>query len=183
LNLVTSLQDLLTEPPRCGRTHLIAIDGKAGSGKTTLANQLFLATAIHRDVNIIHLDEVYAGWENALGKSLTNTLSNLLENLSNERTSSLPIFNWYKMAFDGWKEIAPSNLIIIEGVGSAQAAVRKFATATIWLDVDPAIGLQRVLDRDGNEFRDEMLHWQQAENTLFQNDHTRENADFILSTF
>lgn len=182
MNLVAAVEDLLSGPSNCGTTHLIAIDGRAGAGKTTLARELSLALGVTRHVNIIHLDEIYNGWENALGRSLTQTLSQLLDDLSSERVSSLPIFNWKDMAFDSQKEISPCDLMIIEGVGSAQEVVRKFATATIWLDIDPANGLQKVLDRDGMGIRKEMLQWQVREDAHFLSDRTRERADFVLST-
>ena len=86
------------------------------------------------------------------------------------------------MAFDSQREILPCDLIIIEGVGSAQAIVRKFASATIWLEIDPAIGLQRVLDRDGAELSEEMKQWQLDEAQLLQRDQIHKEADFNLST-
>ena len=180
MNLVAVVEDLLSGPARCGTSHLIAIDGHAGAGKTTLAQELFLALGVTHGVEIIHLDEVYAGWENGLGKSLTHTLMKLVDDLSSARSSDLPIFNWTDRVFDSVKVISPCELIIIEGVGSAQEIVRKFATATIWLDIDPPIGLQRVLDRDGNSIHEQMLQWQQDEEELFLRDRTREKADFIL---
>jgi uridine kinase len=182
VNLVAAIEDLLSEPSRCGRTHLIAIDGRAGAGKTTLANELSLALGVDRAVKIIHLDMAYAGWENSLGESLTAMLSKLLADLSRDRAALLPIFNWKEMAFDSEQVISPADLIIMEGVGSAQAVVRKFATATIWLDIDPTIGLQRVLDRESMAIHDQMRRWQVAEEAHFLADGTREKADFILST-
>jgi uridine kinase len=182
LNFFAAIEDLLSKPSHCGKTHLIAIDGRAGAGKTTLAEGLSLALGVNRAVKIIHLEMIYAGWEGSLGKSLTMTLSQLLEDLSNDRASLLPIFNWQEMAFDSEKLVSPSDLIIFEGVGSAQEIVRRFATATIWLDIDPAIGLQRVLDREGMAIHDQMRQWQREEEALFLYDQTREKADFILST-
>ena len=183
MNLVAALEDLLSEPSRCGKSHLIAIDGRAGAGKTTLANELSLALGVDHAVTLIHLDMVYAGWEGSLGESLTATLSQLLSDLSGGRATLLPIFNWKEMVFDSEQVVSPSGLIILEGVGSAQAAVRKYSTATIWLDIDPIIGLQRVLDREGMAFQNQMHRWQVAEEAHFLADDTREKADFILSTW
>jgi uridine kinase len=181
MNLISALADLLEGQAKCGTTHLISIDGHAGAGKTTLAGELFLAFSLTRQVEVIHLEEIYGGWKDAVGPSLTQALTKLLEDLSNERTSLLPVFNWEFMEFDSPKEISPHDLIIIEGVGSAQEIVRKYATATIWLDVDPTTGLQRVLARDGMGIREQMLDWQVKEDAHFLKDHTRETADFILS--
>lgn len=176
------MQDLLVAPARCGKTHLIAIDGRAGAGKTTLANELFLSLSLVRTVSVIHTDEIYAGWELALGESLTETLFQLLNDLSNEKTHQLPIYDWRTKAFESHRLIPPCDLIIIEGVGSAQAVVRAYAMATIWLDIDSPHGLERVLERDGPSIEREMHQWQIDEDRLFLRDQTRESADFIFST-
>jgi hypothetical protein len=39
-----------------------------------------------------------------------------------------------------------------------------------------------VLERDGEEIRNEMVKWQKMESQYFARDLTRERADFILST-
>jgi len=182
LNLVAAIEDLLSGPSRCGSTHVIAIDGRAGAGKTTLASDLSLALGVNRTVALLHMDEIYAGWENALGESLTRTLSKLMDDLAKDSSSTLPIFNWSAMAFDSERVISPGDLIILEGVGSAQEAVRTLATATIWLDIDPLHGLERVLHRDGVGIQNQMRQWQHDEDALFLRDCTREKADFILST-
>lgn len=182
MNLIAALEDLLSGSACCGTTHIIAIDGRAGAGKTTLADELFLAFSATRNVTVIHLEEVYAGWEDALGETLTKTLTELLESLEQGQRYSLPIYNWKTMAFDSEREISPCDLIIIEGVGSAQSIVREFASATIWLDIDPGIGLQRVLQRDGIEISEQMKQWQLDEEQLFQREQTHKRTDFALST-
>ena len=74
------------------------------------------------------------------------------------------------------------QLLIIEGVGSSNHLLHANLTTSIWLDIDQNIGLVRVLERDGDEIRDEMLKWQKMESEYFARDLTRERADFILST-
>lgn len=181
MNLVAAIEDLLTKPPRCGSTHVIAIDGRAGAGKTTLANELSLALSLHRKVTVIHLDEIYAGWELALSDSLTDSLSQILKSISAGNMATFPIYDWGWEQFDSMREIFPCDLIIFEGVGSAQRVVREVATATIWIDVDPQTGLERVLDRDGEAIADQMSLWQVREEEHFLSDATRENVDFILA--
>ena len=182
MNLVTEIEESLTAPPRCGNTHIIAIDGRAGAGKTTLANELTLALSAHRHVTLIHLDEIYAGWDLAISDVLTNSLSLILTSISTNKPIDVPIYDWAAGRFNSTREIAPCDLIIIEGVGSAQRIVRELATVTIWIDIDAKTGLQRVLDRDGIAIEEQMSYWQIREEKHFRADATRENADFILST-
>lgn len=182
MKFVPIIEDLLSGPARCGSTHVIAIDGRAGAGKTTLANELALALSLHREVKVIHLDEIYAGWDLALTQTLTDSLSYIMKSISAERVAMVPVYDWHFGEFDSIREISPCDLIIIEGVGSAQRVVREMATATIWIDVDRKTGLERVLNRDGLAIEDEMNLWQIREEEHFLSDATRENADFILST-
>lgn len=182
MNLVVALEDLLFAPAKCGTTHVIAIDGRAGAGKTTLANELSLALQLHHKVTLIHLDDIYSGWELALSETLTDTLKNILNEIFNQKTAQVPIYNWDSMSFTSTREISPCDVLILEGVGSSQRVVREMATACIWIDVEPQFGIERVLERDGREIEDQMHLWQIREEAHFISDRTRENPDFVLST-
>ncbi|MEI6811308.1 MAG: hypothetical protein WCK72_00865 [Actinomycetes bacterium] len=182
MNLIDDLNEIFLSPPRCGTTRVIAIDGRAGAGKTTLAHELFLAFSTQMHVSVLGMDEIYHGWDDALGNSLKHTLSSLLEDLGQNSASQVPIYNWSSACLDSARIINPCDLLILEGVGSAQQIVREFTLATIWLDIDPSIGLQRVIDRDGELISSQMQRWQQEEVRHFSHDKTRENADFVLST-
>lgn len=182
IDLTLALEDLLISSPRCGLTHVISIDGPAGAGKTTLAKELFLSLSLRHNVEVIHLDEMYAGWDLALTQILTDSLSELLEAISAGNLANYPIYDWKRGKFDSKRQIFPCDVLIIEGVGSAQRLVREFATATIWLDIDQEIGLKRVLERDGIQIASHMHRWQIQEAEHFRANATRENADFVLST-
>ena len=58
---------------KCGQTKIIVIDGPAGSGKTTLAKSL---SRLLENCPIIHMDEIYDGWENALSPTTFSDLAN-----------------------------------------------------------------------------------------------------------
>ncbi len=51
-------------------SQIIAVDGPAGAGKTTLAKKIESALG-YKSVHVIHMDNLYDGWENALTQTLT----------------------------------------------------------------------------------------------------------------
>lgn len=161
---------------------LLAIDGPAGAGKTTLAAKLAAELSLHSTVRVIHMDDLYDGWDNAL----SNALSEILDRISTahlaERECVIKIFNWHTMAFDREERVVPTDYLIIEGVGAAQQIVREAGATTYWLDIEPEIGLRRVLDRDGAHIVVQMRQWQVDQDKHFARDETRENCEFKLTS-
>ena len=178
MNLTEALTDLLASPG----PHLIAIDGPAGSGKSTLAKDLYLYYSATRDVNLLGLDDIYDGWDNALGQKLTNDLEKMAQAHADKTSFSVPIYNWATSSYGDVRDVEAREILIIEGVGSCNISIREKLTTSIWLDIDQQVGLTRVLARDGEAIRNEMVKWQEMESKYFAKDLTRESADFILST-
>jgi uridine kinase len=161
---------------------VIAIDGPAGAGKTTLAAQFFQNYSVTHTATVIHMDDLYSGWEDALNLDLTTRLREILRRFSLGDVFDIEIFNWTTMTFDGLQRIQPSDVLIIEGVGAAQKIVRDSGAITYWLDIEPDVGLQRVLERDGLEIEVFMRQWQLDQELHFMSDKTRENAQHIQSS-
>ena len=161
---------------------LYAIDGPAGAGKTTYAAKLEAELSVNASVKIIHMDDLYNGWENAL----SNALSEILDRISTAHLAGrefvIKKFNWSTMHFDSDERITPTDFLIIEGVGAAQQIVRESGAITYWLDIEPEIGLQRVLDRDGAHIEVQMRQWQIDQDKHFARDETRENCEFKLTS-
>ena len=161
---------------------LYAIDGPAGAGKTTYAAQLEAELSLNATVKIIHMDDLYNGWDNAL----SNALSEILDRISTAhlagRECVIKKFNWSTMEFDSEEMITPTDFLIIEGVGAAQQIVRESGAITYWLDIEPEIGLQRVLARDGAHIEVQMRQWQIDQDKHFARDETRENCEFKLTS-
>ena len=161
---------------------LLAIDGPAGAGKTTFAAKLEAELLIKGSVKVIHMDDLYSGWDNAL----SNPLSEILDRISTAHLAGrefvIKIFNWHTMAFDREERITPTDYLIIEGVGAAQQIVRETGATTYWLDIEPEVGLQRVLDRDGAHIEAQMRQWQVDQDKHFARDETRENCEFKLTS-
>jgi uridine kinase len=161
---------------------LLAIDGPAGAGKTTLAAKLEAEFSAHSTVRTIHMDDLYEGWDGALGSALTQTLEEITSAHLSGNECTIKVFNWHLMKFDREEVIAPTDYLILEGVGAAQTVVRKAGATTYWLDIDAETGLKRVLARDGAHIEKEMRQWQIQQSIHFDLDQTRENCEFKLTS-
>ena len=161
---------------------VISIDGPAGSGKSTLAGEIARGFAGTYDIEVIHLDELYNGWDEALSDELFQRISKLIAAQRAGLATDLAIYDWAAKSFSGSREIKAVQLLIIEGVGSSNLLLQNDLTTSIWLDIEQSIGLARVLERDGEQIREEMVKWQKMESEYFARDLTRERAEFILST-
>lgn len=157
---------------------IILIDGPAGSGKTTLSLKL----QEELKCEVIHLDDHYNGWDEALGQDLTNTLLKILSNFSEGKVCQVETFDWHKYRYEGFKEIRPAEALIIEGVGAGQSLARTYATTLYWVEAEPVIAFNRVLDRDGFAYENRIREWQIREAKHFIDERTREFADLIITT-
>jgi len=157
---------------------LLAIDGLAGSGKTSLANQI--ANNLN-SATTIHMDDLYNGWEDALTATLTSHLEEwILDPLTQHQSVKYQKFDWTNSEYGPPVEIRDIELLILEGVGAAQTRVRQQADLTIWIEVGPQIGLARVINRDGAQILPYMLKWQERESAHFIKDQTKENCQIFV---
>ena len=181
-NLAPILADIRSATARSGPSILITIDGPAGSGKTTLANQLEnQLRAEGRSVVTIHADDLYNGWQDALGESLTQLLTDqLLPGIASGAAFQLPRFDWYLDKFSTFTIYPPSSIFIFEGVGSGQRVTRATAALTIWIDIPVDLGLCRALERDGETLRPQLESFQFAQHEHFLKESTEAAADYRL---
>ena len=178
MQLIAALSDLCSQKDR----PVIAIDGPAGAGKTTLAHEIFLALSPKMTVSVIHMDDLYDGWDNALTSDLTKILQYLLTQHQRQEPAQISRYNWVNSSFDEPEELKVADLLIFEGVGSADQSIQDALSALIWMDIDPEVGVARVIERDGVSVTNEMKKWLGTQQQYFSQHSTREKADFILTT-
>ena len=176
------LTDALLDLCSAKSPSIIAIDGPAGAGKTTLANNLALALSTSLRVNVIHMDDLYNGWENALSEELTHTLLHLTSAHLAAKPLNFSKFNWAVSEFDESITAPAADLLILEGVGSGQSSIREKLSALLWIDIDYNQGLTRVLERDGQSLENQMQKWLVQQEQHFRVEGTQNAADFILTT-
>ncbi len=177
-NLDLIKQAIPTLIPKCGSCIVITIDGPAGSGKTTLAQELALVLGA---TYTVHMDDLYEGWDSTLTSKLTNKMQNLLGNLSEKSEIVFTPFDWHTNTFAGEIRMPAPKYLIIEGVGSAQSAIRNFISLALWIEVPAEEGLARVIKRDGPMVVDYMPAFLVAQNSHFAKEESKKSADYRLS--
>ena len=178
MELTAALLDLCSSTQR----PIIAIDGPAGAGKTTLAEHLTAALSLKYKCTTIHMDDLYHGWESPFDHHLTDALTTACTSHQESKKFSLALFDWGKSEFRSPVDMPQSQLLILEGVGASQAAIRPYLTASIWIEIDAEVGLDRVLQRDGAVISDEMKHWLVQQEQHFLENDSQKAADFVLTT-
>jgi uridine kinase len=177
MQLIDALFDLCKSSTR----PIIAIDGPAGAGKTTLAEHLRAALSLKYKVQIVHMDDLYNGWESAFDHHLSDSLIALAQAHQSERKISLSRFDWHRHEYMAAEEVPLADLLILEGVGSSQSAVREYLTASIWIEIERSQGVERVLQRDGAAIGNEMQMWLELQEQHFQREGSENAADFVLT--
>ena len=174
-------QDLLTKLKEIDNTfpRVFAIDGVAGAGKTTLASKL--QSDIHGS-QVVHMYDLYSGWRDPLSQELTVRVFNEILNPFLKGTEVIyRKFNWHQNVFDETIKIASTKTLILEGVGSGQSAFRNMLSRIIWVEFDAESGFERVIARDGEVVKTQMLIFLKDQNKHFSAELTNKAADYTIS--
>jgi uridine kinase len=177
MELTAALFDLCSSTNR----PIIAIDGPAGAGKTTLAEHLTAALSLKYKCATLHMDDLYNGWGTPFDHHLADALTKACLSHQKSEKFSLSFFNWSKGEFGAEVEIPQSELLILEGVGASQAAIRRYLNASIWIDIEPSHGVERVIARDGESISANMQKWLTKQEQHFLDNQSQNAADFELT--
>lgn len=179
----------------------IAIDGPSGSGKSTLARQL---CQHFPDSLLLEVEEWAAGWEDLAGA--VTRLTKVVEDLRaaaefsplDSRAASADLgtsplatdpnpaptlvttsrWDWQKNSWRKAEKLYPAPLTFLTGCASAALPV----DLIIWIEAPEDIRRARTARRDSYNWSSYWDIWAEQEAEIAARFHSRENADFILST-
>ncbi|MEP6665754.1 MAG: AAA family ATPase [Nocardioidaceae bacterium] len=169
--------------PRLDTTRLIAIDGPAGSGKTSLAGRLSSElSARGLSTAIMHMDDVYEGWT-GLDESLTLRVTDqLLKPLAAGRPARWQRYDWDAERFDGWEVLDPPDVLVLEGCGSGAMAYASYTSVLVWVEAPAEVRIERGVARDGEQVLPNWLAWMDVESAHFAANDTKARAEVRLTT-
>lgn len=166
--------------------YIIAIDGRAGAGKTTLANMIESAL----DAQVIRMDDFFLPPELRCEARFKIPGSNLhYERFIDEVIPSLRggvefsyrKFSCAKMDYDGEISVKPARIIVVEGSYSHHPEFNKYADLFVFKDVAKEEQRRRIIQRNGEmlyqKFRD---LWIPLENEYIKAYNIIENSDIYL---
>jgi len=171
-----------------GKAHVvIAIDGPAASGKTTLAARL----AKRYGADVLHMDDYFLQPHQRTPERYAQPggnvdrerfLAEALLPLSHGEAYMSRRFDCGSMTLLEGVTVSPAALTIVEGSYSLHPALAAYYDLRVLLSVDPRTQSARILARNGEEKHAQfMARWIPLENRYFEQTHIEERCDMRLA--
>lgn len=184
LPLIPKIDSLLKERERV----IIAIDGRCGSGKSTLGSLL----QKHYRCCIVHLDDFFLRPEQRSEKRLATPgenvdherfLSEVLIPIKNIGSAEFHPFNCKTFNFKEPVKVSAGRVLIIEGSYCCHPELREFYDFKIFLTVSKEKQLERITARSGEQAAERFKSiWIPLEERYFEHYDIENLCDMIIET-
>jgi uridine kinase len=161
--------------PRAWRTRVVAVDGRSGAGKTSLAASLQAALG----APVVALEDLYGGW-NGLERGIDLLVSAVLEPLAAGRAARVPRYDWIAAAWRAPWTLEPPAVLIVEGVGAGARRAAGYESVLVWMEEPAPVRKKRALDRDGETFAPYWDAWAAQEDAMLARENTPDRADIVI---
>ncbi|GGT47029.1 uridine kinase family protein [Streptomyces purpureus] len=162
-------------PPSCGPVRLIAVDGHAGSGKSTFATLLSAALG---GAPVLRLDDLATHEE--LFSWTGRMLAEVIEPLSRGERALYHPYDWNLRRFGPPRALPAEPVVLVEGVGAGRRALRPYLARLLWMERGPEESWARGRHRDGPAQSTFWDGWTVAETRHFAGDPSRPYADALI---
>ena len=171
------------------RPMVIAIDGRAGAGKTTFSRNL------RRLLNggakaLVQMDDFFLPKELRSEERLASAGGNIhyerfieevLPNIGKKEPFKYRYFDCCTMDYGGEERVESPTLRVVEGSYSHHPAFGEYANFKIFLDIDPEVQNERICCREVSYIAERFQNeWIPMEEHYFDTYRIREKADFVM---
>ena len=158
------------------QTVLIGVDGRAGAGKSTIAESI--AAAVPGSI-VVHVDD-FAGplvpewdWPRLREQVLLPLLAG--------RPGRYQRWQWNRDQPAEWHDVPTGRPVIIEGVSSTRREVDAPWALQIWIDAPREVRLARAVERDGRQMLPHWLDvWMPSEEAYIAREQPQRRVDLIV---
>ena len=184
--LTTKITALLSASPT--RPILVSLDGRCGSGKTTLASQL--AETFPGSITV-HTDDYYLppadrvpGWEKipCANMDLRRLRAEVLEPARAGRGFAYKAYSCREGTYLPPVTYAPARLVLVEGSYSHHPSLADFYDLRIFVTCSQAEQSRRLQAREGARYAAFVERWIPLEEGYFAKYAIPQSADLILDT-
>lgn len=162
-------------PPSCGPVRLVAVDGHAGSGKSTFAGRLAEALG---GAPVIRTDDLAT--HRQLFAWSERFRDQVVAPLSRGEPARYAVYDWVRREWAEERELAPAPVVLVEGVGTGRRALRPYLACLLWMEMPGERSWERGRRRDGPELAAFWDGWIPAERAHFAADPSRPYADLLV---
>lgn len=164
-----------------GGGRVLAIDGRAGAGKSTLAADVVRQLrAAGTAVELVAMEDLYEGWE-GLDDSLPRRVrEQVVEPFAMGRRSSWQRYDWAAERFGSWAETSAADVLVLEGCGSGAAELASCTSLLVWVELPAGERHARAIARDGEVFATRWDAWASLEDAYLLSNRPRERADLEI---
>ena len=172
---------ILDQIDRGNQTPIVLIDGRAGSGKSTFAEQL--QQQLFRDgesaPRVIHMDNIFEGWE-GLSLGSDYMVRFILNPLARQETASWQDWSWVKNERSSWREFSGGTPLIVEGCGALTERSKEHAFLSLWLEASEETRRARWIERERH--LDKFDFWAAQELDFYAREKSQSLADLVIKT-
>ncbi len=177
INLIKEKQD---------RPLVIGIDGRCGSGKTTLSN--YLKSIL--DCEIIRMDhfflQTFQRTDNRLKEIGGNFdyerfISEVKNPIKNRKDLSYQVFNCYTMSLEERINININKIIVIEGTYSLHPLIEDIYDIKVFVNINKDEQIKRIKKRDGEVLLQRFIsEWIPKEEEYFKAYNILDKVDILI---
>jgi uridine kinase len=155
---VAALADRIDSIAHPGNRALVAIDGRGGSGKSTIADGI-VELLVPRAA-VLRVDNFFkplAEWRPQFGRSIPHLrwedFHAVLTALRAGETARYRPYDWRNDRLGGEVQVR-ADIVVVEGLYAMKKGAHPLYGLTMWVEADIDSRMERVVARDGTEFLD-----------------------------